>query len=82
MTNAQGAFEFNGLPAGSYRVIVTGATHFPQYLGMAYGAKRPNAPFSSEMGQSISVADGQTFDNFTPALPKQSRMAIHGLINF
>jgi hypothetical protein len=26
--------------------------------------------------------DGQTFDNFTPALPKQSRMAIHGLVNF
>jgi hypothetical protein len=26
--------------------------------------------------------DGQTFDNFTPALPKQSRVAIHGLINF
>ena len=26
--------------------------------------------------------DGQTFDNFTPALPKQARVAIHGLINF
>jgi hypothetical protein len=26
--------------------------------------------------------DGQTFDNFTPALPKQSKVAIHGLINF
>ena len=26
--------------------------------------------------------DGQTFDNFVPALPKQTRVAIHGLINF
>jgi hypothetical protein len=26
--------------------------------------------------------DGQTFDNFTPALPKQTRIALHGLINF
>jgi hypothetical protein len=26
--------------------------------------------------------DRQTFDNFTPALPRQSRVAIHGLINF
>jgi len=26
--------------------------------------------------------DGQTFDNFTPALPKQSRIAVHGLISF
>jgi hypothetical protein len=26
--------------------------------------------------------DAQTFDNFTPSLPKQSRVAIHGLISF
>jgi hypothetical protein len=26
--------------------------------------------------------DGQTFDNFTPALPAQKRIAVHGLINF
>jgi opacity protein-like surface antigen len=26
--------------------------------------------------------DGQTFDNFAPALPKQSKVAIHGLISF
>jgi hypothetical protein len=26
--------------------------------------------------------DGQTFDNFTPGLPKQSKVAIHGLISF
>jgi hypothetical protein len=26
--------------------------------------------------------DGQTFDNFTPALAKQTRVAIHGLISF
>jgi hypothetical protein len=26
--------------------------------------------------------DGQTFDGFTPALPKQSKLAVHGLIRF
>ena len=26
--------------------------------------------------------DGQTFDNFAPAVSKQSRIAVHGLINF
>ena len=26
--------------------------------------------------------DGQTFDNFTPAQPKQSRLGVHGLISF
>jgi hypothetical protein len=36
---------------------------------------------------SVSTAmmldyDGQSFDNFTPALPKQSRLAVHGLISF
>jgi hypothetical protein len=36
---------------------------------------------------SVSAAllldyDGQTFENFAPALPKQSRLAVHGLINF
>ena len=24
----------------------------------------------------------QAFDNFTPALPKQSRIAVHGLISY
>jgi Carboxypeptidase regulatory-like domain len=70
VTNAQGVFEFNGLQAGTYRIIVSGATHFPQYIGMAYGAKRPNAPFSSEMGQTISVAEGQTFDKAVVQLPR------------
>ena len=26
--------------------------------------------------------DGQTFDNFTPAQPRQSKLAVHGLISF
>jgi hypothetical protein len=26
--------------------------------------------------------DGQSFDNFVPALPKQQRIALHALINF
>jgi hypothetical protein len=47
-------------------------------LGLAYW-------FPHQGGVSSAVMldyDGQTFDNFTPALPKQSRLAVHGLINF
>jgi protocatechuate 3,4-dioxygenase beta subunit len=70
ITNTQGFFEFSGLQAGTYRVLVSGATHFPQYIGMAYGARRPNAPFSSDMGQMISVGEGQTFDKAVVRLPR------------
>ena len=47
-------------------------------LGVAYWFPRQGSVSSAMMLDY----DGQTFDNFTPALPKQSKVAIHGLISF
>jgi len=47
-------------------------------LGLAYWF-----PHQGTVSSALMLDyDGQTFDNFTPALPKQSRLAVHGLISF
>src|SRR5262249_10191095 len=58
-TDAQGAFEFTGLPAGSYRLSASGSQYSGQYLGMAYGAKKPSGPYSNDPGQPIQLSSGQ-----------------------
>ena len=47
-------------------------------LGLAYWFPHQGSVSSAMMLDY----DGQTFDNFAPALPKQSRLAVHGLISF
>ena len=47
-------------------------------LGVAYWFPHQGAVSSAIMLDY----DGQTFDNFRPAQPKQSRLAVHGLISF
>jgi hypothetical protein len=69
-TDSQGNFEFTGLPAGSYRITASGNQYAPQYLGMAYGGKRPNGPYSSDPGQPVQLAEGQSFDKAVIALPR------------
>jgi hypothetical protein len=70
-TDSQGNFEFKGVAAGTYRISVSPNQAAPQYLGVAYGAKRPNAPgWASDLGQAIQLADGQTFDKAVVALPR------------
>jgi hypothetical protein len=69
-SDSQGNFEFTGLPAGSYRVFASASQYAPQYLGMAFGGKRPNVPYSSDPGQPIHLADGQSFDKAVIALPR------------
>ena len=69
-TDSQGGFEFTGLPAGSYRVMASGNQYSPQYLGMAYGAKKPGGPGSVDIGQPIQLAEGQTFNKAVIALPR------------
>ena len=68
-TDAQGMFEFAGLPAGAYRVQATTGQYSAGYLGMAYGAKRPSG-FGSDPGAMIELADGQRFDKATITLPR------------
>jgi hypothetical protein len=60
-TDAEGMFEFKDLPGGTYRMSASPDQYATQYLGTAYGAKRPNAPGSFEPGQPIQLSDGQSF---------------------
>jgi protocatechuate 3,4-dioxygenase beta subunit len=69
-TDSQGMFEFAGLPAGSYRLMANAGQYAAGYLGIAYGAKRPTGPGSSDFGATIELADGQRFDKATIALPR------------
>jgi hypothetical protein len=69
-TDSQGAFEFTGLPAGSYRVFANASQYSPQYLGMVFGGKRPNGFGLSDPGQPIQLGEGQSFDKVLIALPR------------
>jgi hypothetical protein len=61
VTDSQGMFEFKELPAGTYRLSANPGQYSAQYISATYGAKRANAPGSSDPGQPISLADGQAF---------------------
>lgn len=69
-TDAQGNFEFTGLPAGNYRVVANPGQYSAGYLGIAYGAKRPMGLGMSDPGMTIELADGQRFDKATIGLPR------------
>ena len=69
-TDAQGGFAFTALPAGSYRLSAFGGQYSAGYLGIAYGAKKPNAPGSSDQGTLIQLGEGQTFEKAVIALPR------------
>jgi len=70
-TDSQGAFEFSGLPAGTYRIFASAGQYSAGYLGIAYGGKRPAGQGGvSDMGAPIVIADGQRFDKAVIALPR------------
>jgi len=69
-TDSQGNFEFTGLPAGSYRIFANSNQYSPQYLGMAYGGKRPNGYGLSDQGQPVQLGEGQSFDKVIISLPR------------
>lgn len=69
-TDAQGAFEFTGLPAGTYRLQASAGQYSAAYLSMAYGAKKPNGPGMFDPGTPIQLGEGERFDKAFVALPK------------
>lgn len=69
-TDSQGAFEFTALPSGTYRLQASAGPYSGAYLGMAYGAKKPNGPGMSDPGTPIQLGDGERFDKAVVALPK------------
>jgi protocatechuate 3,4-dioxygenase beta subunit len=76
-TDAQGVFEFKALPAGTYRLTAQPGQYSAGYLGMAFGAKKPNGPGSSDPGTPIDLGDGQVFDKATVALPRGAVITGH-----
>lgn len=69
-TDSQGVFEFAGLPAGTYRLQASAGQYSAAYLGMAYGAKKPNGPGMFDPGTPIQLGDGERFDKVVIALQK------------
>jgi protocatechuate 3,4-dioxygenase beta subunit len=70
-TDAQGAFEFRQLPAGTYRISASPGQYSAGYLGIVFGAKSPNGPGGVfDPGTPITLGDGQTFDKATIGLPR------------
>jgi protocatechuate 3,4-dioxygenase beta subunit len=53
-TDVEGRFEFASLPAGTFRLRANPGPYRSQYLGSAYGGRRPN-----DMGRTIDLAAGQ-----------------------
>lgn len=62
-TDTQGRFEVKELPAGRYTMTVSKAG----FVTLQYGQRRP-----SESGTPIELADAQTLDKLTVALPRGS----------
>jgi protocatechuate 3,4-dioxygenase beta subunit len=62
-TDAQGRFEIKELPAGRYTMSASKGG----FVALQYGQRRP-----SESGTPIELADGQTLDKISIALPRGS----------
>jgi protocatechuate 3,4-dioxygenase beta subunit len=71
-TDAQGEFAFKALPAGSYRLSASPGTYSAQYLPISFGGKHANGAGSFDPGQTIQLAEGQTFEKAVIALPRGS----------
>ena len=65
-TDAEGHYEFAGLPAGRYAIHVTKAG----YVGLEFGQRRP-----FEGGRPLDLADGQIAEQIDFALPRGSVIA-------
>jgi len=63
ITDDAGAFRFAGLPAGRYTLSATKQG----FVGLSYGAKRPNRP-----GTAIVLADGQRMTGVTLRMTRGS----------
>ena len=65
LTDAQGQFEFDRLPAGFYRLMARPGPYQAQFLSGGFGQKRPDSP-----GPPFEIADGQVFTGATIIMPR------------
>lgn len=63
VTDAQGAYEIKGLPAGRYTLSASKGT----YVSLQYGQTRPFEP-----GKPLQILDGQTLEKVDFSLPRGS----------
>ena len=64
LTDAQGQFEFERLPAGFYRLTARPGIYQARFLVGGYGQKRPN-----DLATPFEVSDGQVFTGATIVMP-------------
>ena len=67
LTDADGRYEFNGLPAGSFSVSASKTG----YGNLQYGQRRPFEP-----GTPVAVAGGRTVDRIDISLPRGAVIAV------
>jgi hypothetical protein len=65
LTDAQGQFQFERVPAGFYRLTARPGPYQAQFLLGGYGQKRPDQP-----APPFEVADGQAFTGATIVMPR------------
>ena len=64
MTDGQGQFSFDRLPAGFYRLTARPGPYQARFLVGGYGQKKPNDP-----GPPFELSDGQIFSGATIVMP-------------
>ena len=64
MTDVQGQFSFDRLPAGFYRLTARPGPYQARFLVGGYGQKKPNDP-----GPPFELSDGQVFTGATIVMP-------------
>jgi protocatechuate 3,4-dioxygenase beta subunit len=68
-TDADGRYQFTGLPPGRYTISAVPGNHRPTYQRLMWGS-RGNGP-----GRPIQLDDGQVIDNVDVALPRAGVIA-------
>ena len=65
LTDAEGRYAFNDLPAGAYTVTANGGQHRAAYLSISYGAIRPDGSFDNAASRprQIKLDPGQRRDD-------------------
>jgi predicted Zn-dependent protease len=77
-TGYNGAFEFQGLPAGSYEVVVTdGAAQFTEHVQAQGGFNTVSVRVPGRLASASPAGDGNTVSVAQMKVPQKARDAFH-----